>query len=721
MKITLIGAGSVVFSKTLVGDLLQFKELQEVTIALMDIDPKRLQVADLMMKKLVQALGVKAKIESTQDRVEAIRHAKYVICTIQVGGYDPATLTDFEIPKKYGLQQTIGDTLGIGGIFRGLRTIPEILKIAKDIDRFAHPNCLLLNYSNPMAMNCWAVNEAVGIQNVGLCHSVFGTARMLSKHANLNFDHVNYTVAGINHLAFFLKFEYLGQDAYPLLFKILEDPERNFEKVRYEMMRRTGYFITESSEHLSEYLPYFIHHGEKMIQEFEIPIDEYLRRCKSIIATWEESEKELLGDGKEIEVRPQSHEYGSYIIHSIETNTLRTIYGNISNQGNISNLPQGCCIEIPCQVDANGISPTSIGSLPSHLAALCQTNINVQKLTVEAALSSRREHIYHAAMVDPHTSVSLPLDKIWAMCDDLIEEHQKNGFLQEFEPTLKHTGKSAKGFKDRIILRLENEAFDASQGGESEIRLTIENPTSKPFTFRKNIVFDSNLLQIKRGFKETLTPPYSKEEHLLSVETLKPIQHPISVEIENEELHVLAVGTQLNPRDMLHLYEKRETEFEIFLSGFVCAQGKISSDGEHLRISMKVLDSDICPNYTHPSKSSCSELFFAPLQKKQQIAHLIIIPEKEGSFGIRDLSNQFEEIKIEAQKVTEMYYSYQISIPLSPLSIDLNSPFLFDSITHLNALGDAHSGGRASLNDKFNSHSQSGHFSLVQPKLYLKE
>ena len=240
MKITLIGAGSVVFAKTLIGDLLQFPEFKDITICLMDIDSDRLKVAELMTKKLAKKLEVSPKILATTNRTEAILDSNYVITTIQVGGYKPGTVIDFEIPRKYGLQQTIGDTLGIGGIFRGLRTIPELLKIARDISDYAKNDCLLLNYSNPMAMNCWAIADGVGIPHVGLCHSVFGTARMLSNHAAIPFDEVSYLVAGINHMAFFLKFQLNGQDAYPLLFDVLEKEDREFEKVRYEMMRRLG-------------------------------------------------------------------------------------------------------------------------------------------------------------------------------------------------------------------------------------------------------------------------------------------------------------------------------------------------------------------------------------------------------------------------------------------------------------------------------------------------
>ncbi|MDE1170107.1 MAG: alpha-glucosidase/alpha-galactosidase [Verrucomicrobium sp.] len=436
-KITLIGAGSVIFSKNLIGDILQFPELADSTLCLMDIDPQRLKIAELMTKRMIATLKVKAKVVATLSQREAVRGARYVICTVQVGGYKPGTVLDFEIPRKYGLLQTIGDTLGVGGVFRALRTIPVINRLAQDIKEVGAPGCILLNYTNPMAMNCRAVDRAVGIPHVGLCHSVQHTSQDLSKFLGVPWEETTYLVAGINHMAFFLKFEHKGRDLYPDLFALLNKRGFDKEKVRFEMMRRLGYFVTESSEHQSEYTPYFIHHGKKVIDSFDIPIDEYLRRCQWAISSWKQTEKELLGDDKGIPIQPQTFEYGSYIIHSCETNTPRVIYGNVPNRGLIDNLPAGACVEVPCLVDAQGIQPTHVGPLPPQLAAICQTNINVQELTVEAALTKKREHIYHAVMLDPHTSAVLPLDKIWAMCDDLIAAHQKHGLLGQFTESVR--------------------------------------------------------------------------------------------------------------------------------------------------------------------------------------------------------------------------------------------------------------------------------------------
>jgi alpha-galactosidase len=283
-----------------------------------------------------------------------------------------------------------------------------------------------------MAMNCWALNRGTRIKNVGLCHSVQGTAEQLAQDIHIPPSEINYVAAGINHMAFYLKFERNGEDLYPLLRQVAaEGREPDWNRVRYEMLTRLGYFVTESSEHFSEYVPWFIKRDRPdLIEEFNIPLDEYIRRCKNQIAEWEKLRYELEDRDQPIRVE-RSHEYGSGIIHSIETNTPRVVYGNVENRGLIDNLPAGCCVEVPCLVDKNGIQPTKIGSLPPHLAALMQTNINVQSLTVEAALTRKREAVYHAAMLDPHTAAELSLDQIWSLVDDLVEAH--GDWLPPFE------------------------------------------------------------------------------------------------------------------------------------------------------------------------------------------------------------------------------------------------------------------------------------------------
>jgi alpha-galactosidase len=421
-KIAFIGAGSTVFARNLLGDIFSFPELNDSAIHLHDIDADRLRTSEIVAGRVAEAVGARPTIEATTDRQRALDGADYVICMIQVAGYKPGTVIDFEIPRRYGLRQTIADTLGIGGIMRGLRTIPVLLDICRDMEQLC-PDAHFLQYVNPMAANCWAINRASSIRTVGLCHSVQGTAEQLARDINIPVEEINYLCAGINHMAFYLTFERDGQDLYPLIRQVkAEGRIPDWNRVRYEMLDRLGYFVTESSEHFSEYVPWFIKRDQPdLIDRFNIPLDEYITRCENQIADWE-TQRAALEGGAPIEVR-RSHEYGSLIIHSLETGVPRVIYGNVSNHGLIDNLPDGCCVEVPCLVDKNGIQPTRVGLLPPHLAALMQTNINVQALTVEAALTGKREHIYHAAMLDPHTAAELSLDQIWSLVDDLIEAH----------------------------------------------------------------------------------------------------------------------------------------------------------------------------------------------------------------------------------------------------------------------------------------------------------
>jgi alpha-galactosidase len=428
-KIAFIGAGSTVFAKNLLGDILSFPELADATISLMDIDPVRLQTSEVVAHKVAEFFEAKPTIEATLDRRRALDGADYAISMFQVGGYKPGTVIDFEIPKKYGIRQTIADTLGIGGIMRGLRTIPIFLDICRDMEELC-PDVMFLQYVNPMAMNTWAISRASKIRTVGLCHSVQGTAEALAEDIGVPYKEINYICAGINHMAFYLRFEHNGEDLYPRLRKVMEAKSyghryRNLaDHVRYEVFHRTGYFVTESSEHFSEYVPWFIKRDRPdLIEQYEIPLDEYIERCEIQIAEWE-ADKAALERGELDEQRyERSQEYGSLIIHSMETGTPRVVYGNVANHGLIDNLPPGCCVEVPCLVDKNGLQPTRIGWMPPHLAALQQTNINVQSLVVEAALTGKREHIYHAAMLDPHTAAELSLDQIWSLVDELIEAH----------------------------------------------------------------------------------------------------------------------------------------------------------------------------------------------------------------------------------------------------------------------------------------------------------
>jgi alpha-galactosidase len=422
-KITFIGAGSTVFARALLGDILSYPELRGSEISLFDIDPERLRTTETVAHKVAEAVDASPKIEATLDRRRALEGADYAMTMIQVAGYRPGTVVDFEIPKRYGLRQTIADTLGIGGIMRGLRTIPVLLDIARDMEDVC-PDVLHLNYSNPMAMNCWALSRASSVRTVGLCHSVQGTAWQLSRDIGIeDWRTIDYVCAGINHMAFYLRFEHDGEDLYPRIHRVVEEGRvPDWNRVRYEVFTRLGYFVTESSEHLSEYVPWFIKSGrEDLIERFNIPLDEYIRRCESQIEEWETMRGRLESD-EPYSVR-RSGEYASRILHSIHTGRPRVIYGNVPNHGLIDNLPAGCCVEVPCLVDGSGVQPTRVGSLPPQLAALIQTNVNVHSLTVEAALTRRREHVYHAAMLDPHTGAELDLDQIWSLVDDLIEAH----------------------------------------------------------------------------------------------------------------------------------------------------------------------------------------------------------------------------------------------------------------------------------------------------------
>lgn len=429
-RITLIGAGSTVFAKNLIGDILSYPELSGSTIVLFDIDEDRLKTSEIVARKLASSVNAPATIEVTTDRRKALTGANYAISMIQVAGYKPGTVTDFEIPKKYGLRQTIADTLGIGGIFRALRTIPVLIDVAKDMEEVC-PDALFLNYVNPMAMNCWAISRSSTIKTVGLCHSVQGTAGELAKDLGIPVDEINYVAAGINHYAFYLKFQRDGVDLYPELQKVLAEgraPEHNL--VRYEMLKRTGYFVTESSEHFSEYGPWFIKRDRPdLIEKFNIPLDEYITRCENQLEKWGKMRAEY--EGAEPISFKRSQEYASRIVLGNETGSPEVIYGNVPNHGLIDNLPAGCCVEVPILVDKNGLQPTAIGPLPIQLAAMMQTNINVQALTVEAALTRKREYIYHAAMLDPHTSAELDLDQIWHLVDDLIEAH--GDWLPEYQ------------------------------------------------------------------------------------------------------------------------------------------------------------------------------------------------------------------------------------------------------------------------------------------------
>ncbi|MBT2762872.1 alpha-glucosidase/alpha-galactosidase [Paenibacillus sp. ISL-20] len=422
-KITFIGAGSTVFAKNVLGDCMQTPALQGFELALYDIDPIRLKDSENMLNNIKKTSGSTCVVKSYSDRKEALRGAQYVINAIQVGGYDPCTITDFEIPKKYGLRQTIADTVGIGGIFRNLRTIPVMLDFAADM-REVCPNALFLNYTNPMAVLTNAMNTLGGVQTVGLCHSVQACIPHLFDNLGMEKEGVQAKIAGINHMAWLLEVTKDGVDLYPEIKKRAAEKqkEKHHDMVRLEMMLNFGYYITESSEHNAEYHPYFIKRNyPELIERFNIPLDEYPRRCVNQIEGWKAMREDLVNN-QDLK-HNRSHEYASYILEAIETNVPFKIGGNVMNTGLITNLPKEACVEVPCLVDASGVTPTYVGDLPPQCAALNRTNINTQLLTLEAAATGKKEHIYHAAMLDPHTAAELSIDDIKSLCDDLIEAH----------------------------------------------------------------------------------------------------------------------------------------------------------------------------------------------------------------------------------------------------------------------------------------------------------
>ena len=433
-KITFMGAGSSVFAKNVLGDCMTSPIMENSEIALYDIDADRMDDSKRMLDAINRNLGNKATIKTylgVENRKEALRGANYVVNAIQVGLYRPCTVTDFEVPKKYGLRQTIADTLGIGGIFRALRTIPVMQDFADDMAEVC-PNAWFLNYTNPMAMLTGYMQRYTPIKTVGLCHSVQVCAKRLLAGLGMEYDPTIRTlIAGINHQAWLLDIrDKDGNDLYPeIKRRALARTEKHEDMVRYEIMKRFGYYVTESSEHSAEYTPYFIKDKyPELIERFNIPLDEYPRRCIKNIEKWATQRDELTNNPN---LRHElSREYASHIMAAMETNTPYKIGGNVINTGLITNLPQNACVEVPCLVDGSGVTPCYVGDLPEQCAALNRTNINEQLLTIEAAKTLKKEYIYQAALMDPHMQSELSIDDIVALCDDMIEAHK--GWLPEY-------------------------------------------------------------------------------------------------------------------------------------------------------------------------------------------------------------------------------------------------------------------------------------------------
>ena len=435
MKITFMGAGSTVFAKNVLGDVLLTPALCECEIALYDIDCGRLEesyaVIDALNRKYNEGKAVIGKYLGVENRKDALRGAKFVINAIQVGLYDPCTIIDFEVPKKYGLRQTIGDTLGIGGIFRGLRTIQVLKGFAADMEEVC-PDAWFLNYTNPMAIITGYMQRYTKIKTIGLCHSVQVCTKNLFRDLGLDREQIgSELIAGINHMAWLLEVkDKNGVDFYPEIKRLAKEKNatvKHKDMVRYDYIDKLGYYCTESSEHNAEYNCFYIKSKyPELIDRFNIPLDEYPRRCINQIEKWQAQKEELMNGGDIVHER--SKEYASRIMEAIVTNQPYKIGGNVQNTGLIDNLPSDACVEVPCLVDGTGIQPTHVGRLPVQLAAMNMTNINVQLLTIEAAVTGKKEHVYQAAMLEPHTAAELSIDEIIAMCDELIEAHTSAGY-----------------------------------------------------------------------------------------------------------------------------------------------------------------------------------------------------------------------------------------------------------------------------------------------------
>lgn len=436
MKLTFMGAGSTVFSKNVIGDTMLCDEFHDMEVALYDINAERLEESYLLITKMNESINSgKATVRKylgVEQRKEALRGADFVVNAIQVGLYDPCTIIDFEVPKKYGLRQTIADTLGIGGIFRGLRTIHVLKDFARDVEEVC-PDAWFLNYTNPMAILSGYMQRYTNVKTVGLCHSVQVCARDLLNHVGMDdkLEGCQTRIAGINHMAWLLEItDKDGNDLYPEIKRRAKEKnatEKHNDMVRFDYIDKLGYYCTESSEHNAEYNPFYIKAGrDDLIEKFNIPLDEYPRRCVNQIAKWEQQKEELMAGGNVQHTR--SREYASHIMEAIVTGVPYKIGGNVINHGMISNLPYDACVEVPCLVDKSGITPTYVGALPLQLAAMNSSNIYPQMLTIEAAYTGSRDLIYQAAMMDPHTGAQLSTDEIVSLCDDLIAAHTAAGY-----------------------------------------------------------------------------------------------------------------------------------------------------------------------------------------------------------------------------------------------------------------------------------------------------
>ncbi len=724
VKIALVGAGSVVFAQRLITDILQFPAFADATISLMDIDAGRLGVIEKLTKRIIRQLGVKARVEATLDLRTALTGARFAVTTVQVGGYRPGTVIDFEIPAKYGVKQTIADTLGVGGVFRALRSIPVLANVAAVLQEVGAPDSLLLNYTNPMAMNMWAIDRLTGAKAVGLCHSVQGTSRQLADYCALNYSDISYLVAGINHMAFFLKFEYKGKDAYPFLFRALDDPGAfTLDRVRFEMMRRLGYFVTESSEHQSEYVPYFIQHGEEVMSKFGVPINEYIRRCETMVGRWDEVEQRLLDESTPLPIT-RSVEYGSTIINSVVTGDPSVIYGNVPNRHLITNLPQGCCVEVPCLVDKQGLQPTHIGDLPPQLASIIRTNVNVQELTVEAAVTRQREYVYQAVMADPHTASVLPLDKIWEMCDEMIEAHQKEGYLGDFKPVIRNTGRPL-STRQRVYLSLAPASLPFAGGAkEAHFRLVAENLLDETFEGDVTLVSADAAICFPQGNEVHLSVGAGETVEIPVVITAEQAPEALSLSIVSPSQKTIERDFSMPKRAeyIIPVSEdgSRRLPFEIVWSGNTAAEGHLWLTADDFVLEAQVDDTDLKTTGTHWDGSAIGLAFVDPLKSEVRHIPIIVTPDPETPVAWR-WTHRFrtgDPLGTARITVANEASGYRISLRISraELGIASDAPFLFELKTFINALGTAHGRIGQTWNGSPCVSSDSSRFGLLKPE-----
>ena len=500
IKVAMIGAGSVVFSRNLTGDILQIPEFKDCTITYMDIDQERLDVAVALCKKVAKAVGATPKIEGTRDRKVALKDADFVINMVQIGGFN-STLVDFEIPRKYNLNWTIADTTGPGGLFRALRTYPMLNGMVKDMEKLC-PKAFLLNYSNPMSMNMQTVFRTSSIRAVGLCHSVQGTIDQLMGYIGEKTEDIAFECAGINHMAFYTKIEKNGVDLYPRLFKAMDEKKiYDTNKVRFELMRRLGHYVTESSEHNAEYNCWFIPHGKDNINKYSIPLDEYLRRCDGIVDEFDRLKK-FAKSTEPMKAVNKSHEYCSIIMKSIVSGVPSVIYGNLPNGGTISNLPRTAIVEAPTLVDRNGLHHAQIGELPPQLIGYMQPHVTQHELFIRAAMEGRRDHVYQACMFDPLTAAKLSPDKIVEMCDEMIAAYGNE--LPKLEHKSLVPGSGRKFPKvDARTLRASwdnaQKATDADALTEWHVVGAFPSPTPGKVTLDQKTPVDAEFVKRKDG------------------------------------------------------------------------------------------------------------------------------------------------------------------------------------------------------------------------------